>query len=87
MPSLIVVTFFIAAPQAIFYSSGYTVLSISSTTISNNGTMITTYPDDDLIENKWEWTAASFYEILLFQNVLSAVLAALSYWVLQVSDM
>ena len=34
---------------------------------------------DDLIENKYYWTDASFYEIIVFQNIVAAGLAIMSY--------
>ena len=35
------------------------------------------YVDDDLISSQYSWTAISFFEILIIQNILAAVLA---YW-------
>ena len=53
VPSLIIVTFFIAVPQAVFYSSGYNVLPYTfGPTTSTNGTDATIYVDDDLISSK-----------------------------------
>ena len=41
------------------------------------------YEDDDLIANKYSWTAASFFEILIFQSLLAGLLAYLSYRIIR----
>ncbi len=100
VPTRVLVVFFIALPQVLFYSTGYKVLSPSwavdtDDDQANNSTTTfvglgirqsdgdDAYEDDDLIANKYSWTAASFFEIFLIQNVIAGLLAYLSYRIMR----
>ena len=103
VPTRILVVFFIALPQVLFYSSGYKVLTPSWSNHSHDNDQSNTtttflrsladgngsddsgddmYVDDDLISNKYSWTAISFFEILI-TRIFAAVLAYWSYRVIK----
>jgi hypothetical protein len=74
VPSRLLVVFLMVIPQLVFYSSGYKVVDNYDADDDSH---------DDLITNKYTWTSASFFELVLFQNVLSGLLAWASYVVIR----